>query len=146
MSAAIQIFSESTNAVMHGDNDDNRSLLLIKLVREGIPFKEFKKIMDWSPFTNKEWAHFLNISTRTLERHKEDQKVFKQEQSEKIVSIYQLLQYGVAVFSDKQLLFKWLHIDTIVLGGVCPKDLLDTSIGIQMVRDALGRLEHGVLA
>ena len=146
MSAAIQIFSESTNAVMHGDNDDNRSLLLIKLVREGIPFKEFKKIMDWSPFTNKDWAHFLNISTRTLERHKEDQKVFKQEQSEKIVSIYQLLQYGVAVFSDKQLLFKWLHIDTIVLGGVCPKDLLDTSIGIQMVRDALGRLEHGVLA
>lgn len=146
MSAAIHLFSESVNAFLQGNNDDNRSLSLIKLVREGIPYKEFEKVLDWSPFTNKDWAHFLNISTRTLERHKDDQKVFKQEQSEKIVSIYQLLQYGMFVFEDQTLFFKWLHINTLILGGVCPKDLLDTTIGIQMVRDALGRLEHGVLA
>ncbi|UZO82496.1 DUF2384 domain-containing protein [Aquimarina sp. ERC-38] len=146
MSAAIDFFTSSDSAFIKGANDDNRSLLLIRLVREGIPYKEFEKIATWSPFTNKDWAHFLNISIRTLERHKEDVKVFKQEQSEKIVSIYQLMHYGTSVFEDDTLFFNWLYVNTLTLGGVCPKDLLDTTIGIQVVRDALGRLEHGVLA
>jgi len=34
----------------------------------------------------------------------------------------------------------------IALGGVRPKDMLDTSFGINAIYDELGRIEHGIFA
>ena len=98
MSLAKKVFQEKGQALSFGWNNDQRSYTLIKLVREGIPYSEFTKITNLVPFTSKEWATYLNISTRTLERHRDENKTFRQEQSERIVAIYQLLNYGVSVF------------------------------------------------
>jgi len=146
MAIAKKLFHEDGQNISFGWNDDQRSYLLIKLVREGIPYDDFSAISNLSPFTLKEWANFLNVSTRTLERHKDENKVFRQEQSERILSIYQLFNYGVSVFEHKENFFNWISSKSIALGGVKPKELLDTSIGINMVKDELGRLEHGILA
>jgi putative toxin-antitoxin system antitoxin component (TIGR02293 family) len=81
-----------------------------------------------------------------MERHREENKVFRKEQSERILSIYQLLNYGQSVFGNRENFFEWMGSESIALGGIKPKELLDTSIGINMVKDELGRLEHGVLA
>jgi len=35
---------------------------------------------------------------------------------------------------------------SVPLGGIKPKELLDTTYGINMIADELGRIEHGVLA
>jgi len=32
------------------------------------------------------------------------------------------------------------------MGGISPKELLDTTMGINMVHDQLGRIEHGIFA
>jgi putative toxin-antitoxin system antitoxin component (TIGR02293 family) len=146
MSLAKKVFQEKGQTLSFGWNNDQRSYTLIKLVREGIPYSEFTKITNLVPFTSKEWATYLNISTRTLERHRDENKTFRQEQSERIVAIYQLLNYGISVFEYHQGFFDWLNAKSIALGGVKPKELLDTSIGIGMVKDELGRLEHGILA
>ena len=146
MSLAKKIFQKHGEHPSFNWNDDQRSYSLIKLVREGIPYKEFSTISSLSPFTTKDWAKFLNVSTRTMERHKEENKTFRQEQSERILSIFQLLNYGTFVFVDNENFFSWLSSESIALGGVKPKELLDTSIGVNMVKDELGRLEHGILA
>lgn len=146
MSSAQKLFHKKGQNISFGWNDDQRSYILIKMVREGIPYHDFLAVSSLSPFTLKEWANFLNVSTRTLERHREENKTFRQEQSERILSIYQLLNYGVSVFGYKEGFFDWISAESIALGGVKPKDLLDTSIGINMVKDELGRLEHGILA
>ncbi len=57
-----------------------------------------------------------------------------------------LYQYGVEVFGDKENFDTWLKSKSISLGGRTPKDLLDTKFGIGMVKDELGRIEHGILA
>lgn len=146
MSLAENIFQKKGQDLSFGWNDDQRSYMLIKLVREGIPYNEFSAVSNLSPFTSKEWAKFLNVSTRTLERHREENKTFRQEQSERILAIYQLLNYGTSVFGYNEGFFDWLGSESIALGGIKPKELLDTSIGINMVKDELGRLEHGILA
>jgi len=146
MSLARKLFHNKDQNISFGWNDDQRSYVLIKLVREGIPYNDFAAVSSLSPFTSKEWANFLNVSTRTLERHRDENKIFRQEQSERILSIYQLLNYGAAVFGYKEGFFNWISADSIALGGIKPKELLDTSIGINMVKDELGRLEHGILA
>jgi len=146
MATAVKLFENKGGNVSYSWNDDKRSFLLIKLVREGISYSDFNKVSNLAPFTTREWAVYLNISIRTMERHREENKVFRQEQSERILSIYQLLNYGKSVFGNRENFFDWMGSESIALGGIKPKELLDTSIGINMVRDELGRLEHGVLA
>jgi putative toxin-antitoxin system antitoxin component (TIGR02293 family) len=57
-----------------------------------------------------------------------------------------LYEYGVDVFGEKANFDLWLNSKSIALGGRIPKDLLDTKFGVGMVKDELGRIEHGVLA
>jgi putative toxin-antitoxin system antitoxin component (TIGR02293 family) len=146
MATALKLFENNEGSISYSWNDDKRSYLLIKLVREGISYSDFNKVSSRTPFTIKEWASYLNVSVRTMERHREENKVFRKEQSERILSIYQLLNYGQSVFGERDNFFKWMGSESIALGGIKPKELLDTSIGINMVKDELGRIEHGVLA
>jgi putative toxin-antitoxin system antitoxin component (TIGR02293 family) len=146
MATALKLFENNEGNISYSWNDDKRSYLLIKLVREGISYSDFNKVSNRTPFTSKEWATYLNVSVRTMERHREENRVFRKEQSERILSIYQLLNYGQSVFGNSENFFEWMGSESIALGGVKPKELLDTSIGIHMVKDELGRIEHGVLA
>ena len=40
----------------------------------------------------------------------------------------------------------WLDTESLALGRVKTKSLLDSSFGIGLLKDELGRIEHGVLA
>jgi uncharacterized protein (DUF2384 family) len=50
------------------------------------------------------------------------------------------------VFGDKERFNVWLNATNIALGNVKPKDLLDNTFGISLLKDELGRIEHGILA
>lgn len=51
---------------------------------------------------------------------------------------------GVSVFGNKNSFAHWMNAENIALGGAKPKDLLDTAFGIAMIREELGRIEHGI--
>ena len=38
----------------------------------------------------------------------------------------------------------WMESSILALGGRKPFELINTSVGIRMLRDILGRIEHGV--
>ena len=127
-------------------NDDQNSFDLLRAVRSGISYKIFENLSNKIPFLAKDWAAFLNISTKTLERYKEEEKDFKPVQGEKIVSIYQLMNYGFEVFEDWDNFFNWMKEKSIALGNERPMDLLDTNIGIDIVKKELGHIDHGIFA
>ena len=56
------------------------------------------------------------------------------------------MQYGEEVFGDRENFHDWLMNENIAVGGMVPADMLDTSVGLGMVKDELGRMEHGILA
>jgi putative toxin-antitoxin system antitoxin component (TIGR02293 family) len=126
--------------------DDNNVLAIIDLVRTGITYRDFNKIVGDTPFSLTEWANYLQLSKRTIQRNQKEKKSFQPIQSERIVELSMLYQYGVEVFGDKDNFNTWLNSKLITLGGRTPKELLDTKFGIGMVRDELGRIEHGILA
>lgn len=98
------------------------------------------------PFSLAEWAAYLHLSERTIQRHQKEKKSFQPIQSERIAELVLLYKYGVDVFGDKENFNKWLETKSMALSGQSPKELLDTKFGIGMVKDELGRIEHGVLA
>ncbi|MEX8548187.1 MAG: antitoxin Xre/MbcA/ParS toxin-binding domain-containing protein [Mucilaginibacter sp.] len=126
--------------------DDKDSLFLIKAIREGLDYSFFDNLLKSIPFSFVEWSHYLNLSERTLQRYKKEKKPFLANFAERILEINLLYKYGEEVFEDNGNFDSWLNTKSIALGGVKPKDLLDTTFGINLVRDELTRIEHGVLA
>ncbi|NBA87443.1 DUF2384 domain-containing protein [Emticicia sp. CRIBPO] len=126
--------------------EDMNVLTLISMVRKGIKFNLFDEFAEQSPFSMHEWSGFLHLSERTMLRYKNEQKTFDVPQSEKIVEIYILYKKGIEVFGDSKKFNSWLETENLALGGVKPKTLLDSSFGINLLDDELGRIEYGVLA
>ena len=127
-------------------NDDLRGHNIIGVVRHGIRFTEFNKLYKRMPFALEEWAHYLSTTTRTLERYRKENKLFKIQHSERIIEINQLYRKGLEVFGAASPFDEWMHTENLALGKIRPSELLDTSFGIRMVLDELGRIEHGTLA
>ncbi len=126
------------------DNKDAYSL--ISAIKKGIKYTFFEKLVKLSPFSINDWAIFLNISNRSIQRYKKGGGRFNVVSSEKIVEITMFYKYGIEVFEDKEKFSTWLNIKNIALGGIAPKELLDTSFGIGLLKDELSCIEHGVLS
>ena len=132
--------------ITYGAIDDNNILSLIDAVRNGISFSFFNSLVRSSPFSLPEWSSFLHLSERTLQRYKKEKKNFGPVYSEKILEITMLYKYGKDIFGDEKNFHAWLDSSNVALGNSSPKQLLDNNFGIEMVKDELGRIEHGVLA
>lgn len=128
----------------YGLPEDRKSLRMIRLTREGVSYADFENITSESVFTMDQWVTFLHISERTLQRYKKDNKSFESLQSEKILELLLLQEYGQKVFEQAESFKIWLNSTSLALGGIAPISLLDSSFGIQMVKDELGRIEHGI--
>jgi putative toxin-antitoxin system antitoxin component (TIGR02293 family) len=119
---------------------------LVNVVRKGIAFPYFTRLSDRIHFTLEDWASYLHLSERTIQRYKKEKKTFDPIYSEKILQIELLYKKGIDVFGDAENFYTWMDYVSIPLGNVKPKDLLDTSFGINLIHDELGRIEHGILA
>ncbi|WP_430966784.1 type II RES/Xre toxin-antitoxin system antitoxin [Spongiimicrobium sp. 2-473A-2-J] len=133
-------------AVSYDWNDDSRGFELVTVIRDGIDYEAFESVAVKTPLKDKDWAVILDTTLRTLVRYKKDNKTFAPKQTEKIIEIQQLMQYGEEVFGDRENFHDWLMSENISIGGMVPGDLLDTSVGLGIVKDELGRIEHGILA
>ena len=122
------------------------SSYLINTMRSGIPFHTFSKMTESSPFSLDDWSAFLHLSERTIQRYKKEKKTFDPIHSEKILEITMLYKRGSEVFGKSEKFDSWLSTKSIAMGGIKPKDLLDSSFGITLINDELTRIEHGVLA
>ena len=126
--------------------DDSNAYTLINAVKQGINFSFFERLAKNIPFTLREWSSFLHLSERSLQRYKKDKGTFNSTSSEKIIEIIMLNKYGKDVFGDQKNFNIWLLTKNVALGGIKPKELLDSSFGIQILKDELTCIEHGVLA
>ncbi len=124
----------------------SNKMLIIKLIREGVPYSLFSLIKDISPFTEANWAEFLSVSTKTLERYKKDSKSFKPLHSEKIIEMAEVTNVGKEVFGDMEKFKLWLDTPNFALGNMKPMELLKDSYGKEMVIGELTRINHGILA
>lgn len=126
--------------------DDRNAYSLINAIKEGIKFTFFDSLSKSIPFTLREWASYLHLSERSLQRYKKQKGTFNAVTSEKIIEITMLNKYGIEVFGDQDNFNIWLVTKNVALGGIQPKDLLDSTFGIQIIKDELSRIEHGILA
>ena len=125
---------------------DNELFYLIHTTKRGVDFNLFYRIFEANPFTMNEWSGFIHVSERTLQRYRKEKRSFNQVQSEKILEIVLLMNYGAEVFGSRERFSSWLETDNLALGKIKPKQLMDSSFGVGIIKDELQRIEHGLLA
>ena len=121
-------------------------MAIIALIRAGIPYRLFSLIQDYTPFSEAEWAGFLNISTKLLHRYKQEKKHFRPIQSEKIIELAEVTSIGLEVFEDRHKFKLWLETPNYALGKLKPVELLKDSYGKDLVIAELTKIHHGIFA
>lgn len=117
----------------------------IDWIRVGLPKKALDNLMSITGFTNSEIAQIIHTSDRTLRRYTAKQKL-DAEQSERVIELAKLYSRGEEIFGSMDKFKAWMGTEVTALGIKKPKTFLDTSLGIEMLMDELGRIEQGVFA
>lgn len=123
----------------------SNKMLMILVIRKGVPYSLFKLIQHHAPFSDTDWANFLDISTKSLQRYKQSSRSFKPIQSEKIIEMAEVTNIGLEVFGDMNKFKLWLDTPNFALGNLKPIELLKDSYGKEMVTGELIRINHGIL-
>jgi putative toxin-antitoxin system antitoxin component (TIGR02293 family) len=90
-----------------------------------------------------EMARYMNVSERTLQRYSND-RILSRDMTERLVPIARLFARGFEVFGDMEDLKEWMLTPNQAVGGKAPTSLLDTTMGIGVLTNILGRIEYGV--
>jgi putative toxin-antitoxin system antitoxin component (TIGR02293 family) len=92
-----------------------------------------------------EISKMLNVSEPTIYRWSKSGRPLDKYVAIKLLEITELFLSGMELFGDRESFFKWLSLPNTSLGGMEPQELLQYPDGISKVRDALGRIEYGIL-
>jgi putative toxin-antitoxin system antitoxin component (TIGR02293 family) len=121
-------------------------LLIIRAVRTGIPFPLFELIQQDSPFSESDWAEFLDISLKSLQQYRKKSKTFNSVYSEKILAVAEVARAGLDVFEDTDKFKFWLNTPSDSLENMKPKELIKYSYGKDLVLSELTRIGEGTFA
>ena len=121
----------------------HNELDLILLTRAGLPKKSLDTLSGKLGISMERLSRLLNISLRTLQR-KKDTDHLSIHVSEQILAIAEVVIRGIEVLGSQQSLEIWLHSQLAFLNNRKPIDIMDTTIGTQLLLKILGRIEHGV--
>ena len=117
---------------------------LILLSRVGISKASAESLISFTGMSKKNFVEdILNMSIKTLERKKDDDKLDKRASS-LVIEVARVLEHAYRVFNEKEKVKRWLSKPSKSLHGESPLSLFSTPTGIGMVEDVLTRIEEGV--
>lgn len=120
---------------------------IINIIRKGLPFDLFLKIKNITPFTEEDWADYLNISKKTLQRNSQiENYLFKPIHTEKIIELAEVTNFGLEVFDSQEQFYLWLNTPSFALGNLKPAELLRDSYGKELVMNELNSIDQGIFA
>jgi putative toxin-antitoxin system antitoxin component (TIGR02293 family) len=87
----------------------------------------------------------MGIPQTTYNKKKSDHAILDKRESEWIIAVTELIQYGLGVFNQEEEKFiRWINKPNLSLAGRTPESLLDTFAGINQVKTDLERLDYGI--
>lgn len=118
---------------------------LLNLARKGVSKKALVNLAKQISLTIQEVAGIMHISERTLQRYT-PATLIKTEYAEKAIELAKLYERGTEVFGTIDNFNDWMKTPNYTLNGEAPLNLLDTSIGFDLIIQTLGRIEYGIFS
>jgi putative toxin-antitoxin system antitoxin component (TIGR02293 family) len=119
----------------------------MKVIREKMPYHSLESLSERSGLSIKLFLEKLEMPQTTYNKKKRENGLLDRRDSELVLVLAEVLDYGLEVFNDEKEKFqRWLKKVNFSLGGVSPDSLFDSITGVEQVKNALDRIEHGVFA
>ena len=122
------------------------SFALVMEARTGIPAKTAFEVAALLKLSADELADLLHTTTKTLRTYRQAKKRLNPTASERVLKLLALARQSDEVFGDPASFWCWLSKPAHGLGGQPPLALLQTSGGIDLVAEEVGRIAYGDLA
>ncbi len=121
----------------------NNDIDLIEITRKGLPKSVVITLSEILGISMEQMSSLIHVSHRTIQR-KSDTDLLNVYSTEQILEIAEVISRGIEVLGTLEAFTKWLQVKLRVLNYKTPLDFLDTTFGAKLIKDILGRLEHGV--
>jgi putative toxin-antitoxin system antitoxin component (TIGR02293 family) len=119
----------------------------VEVIREGLPYDTIETISDRLNRPVKSLLSIMRIPQTTYNKKKSEHSLLDSHESEIILLLTELIDYGIEVFNHEEDKFqRWLKKPNLALGGHSPESLLDTTTGIDEVNYCLNRIDFGNFA
>jgi len=119
----------------------------VDLIRKRLPYESIEVISNKANLPVKHILRLMAMPQTTYNKRRKAHDLLSSRDSEIILVLTELLDYGISVFNDEEdKFFRWLKKPNISLGGITPESLFDSLTGIQEVKNSLTRIEFGNLA
>ncbi|MFN3639295.1 MAG: antitoxin Xre/MbcA/ParS toxin-binding domain-containing protein [Flavobacterium sp.] len=116
----------------------------VNIIRKGIPYTSIESISHKINRPIKMILSLLDMPQTTYNKKKNEEALLDARDGEIILLISELIDYGIMVFNNESEKFqRWLKKPNLSLGGYTPESFLDTSTGIEEVKNSLMRIEYG---
>ncbi|MBP3942832.1 DUF2384 domain-containing protein [Sphingobacteriaceae bacterium WQ 2009] len=147
---ASQKTALSNKWILNSDGEEfvwRNPLDRVLLIRKGIPYAAIETISNRLNRPVKALLNLFSLPQTTYNKKKAENAVLDTRNSELILLITELLDFGASVFNQENDKFqRWLKKPNLSLGGQTPLSLLDTTTGIEEVKFCLNRIEYGNFA
>ena len=139
--------SETVQEVAHKyQANEESAFIMVNRAQSGLTASAFYDLVKISGLANEELAGLLDLSYKTIQRYKKEGKQLNAQNSEQLLKMIALYQKAEEVFGDLESFNRWLRKPAIGLGNQVPLSFMQTSGGIDLIREELLRIEHGTLA
>lgn len=118
---------------------------LVERIRDGLPFAEFRTLLELLAIPEEDLGRLLGISPATLNRRKKARQLGTPE-SERIVRFARLFGIAMEVLGTEDAAREWLKTPNPGTAHESPLSYADTEFGAREVENLLGRLDHGVFS
>lgn len=126
--------------VKNAENAPGYKLELIDRIREGVKKSDWKQLIINLESTEKEFVHILPASISSMQK----KTIYGRETSERIYELARLYGIGYDVFDTKEDFKNWLLTPSKSLGNKKPFELLDSSLGFEIVESEIVRIQYNV--
>lgn len=106
----------------------------------------YQKFVKRNSLSPKEQQKLFHIGSATLARRKREKADLTKTESDHFFRVAEVYRSAEEIFGSHEKANRWLGQRSPVLGDQRPKDLLDSSAGVDAVKDELLRIAYGVYA
>ncbi|MFH4509891.1 antitoxin Xre/MbcA/ParS toxin-binding domain-containing protein [Vibrio alginolyticus] len=115
-------------------------------VHKGFEPKVYRNIVERVKLSQSEFQNVTLIPVSTVKRRLKNDERFNTQESDAIYRLAMLLKLATELFDDEERALTWMRENVYGLGGKRPLDMVSTTVDFEIVKDLIGRLEHGVFS
>ena len=117
-------------------------LQLVSMIQRGLRRRALDHLALRSHLPLPVLAAAIDLSVRTLQRYAPEQRL-RADATDRLVQLATLYAEGFDLFGEEKFR-RWMESHLPALDGGRPVDFITTTVGIRLLRDIIGRIEHGV--